>query len=130
MAGLLPEGPEQRQPQQLRLGDYVLNVNFDRTPLVSAAQNAQTPAVISGGLVIALGADEFVFAGTGLTVTFEANTPGAPVAGILSVQEGKYVNGQWVGGRWLNGDQTNQGRHLRLGSGTFGTQRIKLYRYR
>jgi hypothetical protein len=30
MAGLLPEGAEQRLPQQLRLGDYVLNVSFDR----------------------------------------------------------------------------------------------------
>jgi beta-galactosidase GanA len=130
MAGFLPEGPEQRLPQQLRLGDYVLNVNFDRPPLMPAPQNAQTPAVISGGLVIALRPDEFVFAGTGLTVTFEPNTPGAPIAGILSVQEGKYVDGQWVPGRWLNGDQTNQGRHLRLGSGTFGVQRIKLYRYR
>jgi beta-galactosidase GanA len=130
MAGLLPEGPEQRQPQQLRLGDYVLNVSFDRPPQAPAAQTGQTPAVISGGLVMALAPDEFVFAGTGLTVTFEANTAGAPIAGILSVQEGKYVNGQWVPGRWLNGDQTNQGRHLRLGSGAFGIQRIKLYRYR
>jgi beta-galactosidase GanA len=130
MAGLLPEGPEQRQPQQLRLGDYVLNVTYDRPPQAPAAQNAQTPAVISGGLVIALGPDEFVFAGTGLTVTFEANTGGAPIAGILSAQEGKYVNGQWVSGRWLNGDQTHQGRHLRLGSGAFSIQRIKLYRYR
>ena len=30
MAGLLPEGPEQRLPQQLRLGDYILNVTFER----------------------------------------------------------------------------------------------------
>lgn len=133
LAGLLPEGPEQRQPQQLRLGNYVLSVTFDRAPQVLAAPNVQPPAVISGGLVIALGPDEFVFAGTGLTVTFEPNTPGtpgAPIAGILSVQEGKYVNGQWVPGRWLNGDQTHQGRNLRLGSGAFGIQRIKLYRYR
>jgi beta-galactosidase GanA len=128
MAGLLPEGPEQRLPEQLRLGNYVLNVAYERPPQTPAAQNAQPP-VISGGLVIALGPDEFVFGGTGLTVTFETVTPGT-TAGILSAQEGKYVNGQWVPGRWLNGDQTNQGRHLRLGTGTFGIQRIKLYRYR
>jgi beta-galactosidase GanA len=127
MAGLLPEGPEQRLPQQLRLGDYVLNVTFDRPPQLPA-QNA--PAVVSGGLAIAVAPDEFVIAGTGLTITFEANTPGAPIVGLLSVQEGKYVNGQWVAGRWLNGDQTNQGRHLRLGSGGYGIQRVKLYRYR
>jgi beta-galactosidase GanA len=127
MAGLLPEGPEQRLPQQLRLGDYTLNITYDRP---TVAQIPQTPSLISGGLVIAIGPDEFLFAGTGLIVTFEANAAGESTAGILSVQEGKYANDQWVPGRWLNGDQTNQGRHLRLESGRFSLQRIKLYRYR
>ena len=58
------------------------------------------------------------------------NTPGLPIVGILSAQEGKYVNGQWQPGRWLNGDQTHQGRHMRLPPGRFDIQRIKLYRYR
>ncbi|HEX9425692.1 MAG TPA: DUF5597 domain-containing protein [Pyrinomonadaceae bacterium] len=129
MAGLLPEGPEQRLPQQLRLGDYTLNITYERPPQGPVTQNVPTPTVISGGLVIALGPDEFVFAGTGLTVTFEANTAGEPTAGILSVQEGRYANGRWVSSRWLNGDQTNQGRHLRLASGRFSIQRIRLYRY-
>ena len=123
MAGLLPEGAEQRLPQQLRLGDYVLNVSFDRA-------TSQTTSVLSGGLVIAIGADEYVFAGTGLTVTFEAAGPGDRLVGLLSVEEGKYVNGQWLAGRRLNGDQTHQGRHLRLLPGKFGIQRMKLYRYR
>jgi len=127
MAGLLPAGAEQRLPQQLRLGDYILNVAYERTPV---AENSQTTGVLSGGLVIATGPDEFVFAGTGLTVTFETDKPGDPIVGILSVQEGKYENGQWVPGRWLNGDQTHQGRHLRLATDRFGIQRIKLYRYR
>ena len=130
MAGLLPEGPEQRLPQQLRLGDYTLNITYERPPQVPVPQNLQMLTVISGGLVIALGPDEFVFAGTGLTVTFEANTAGEPTAGILSVQEGKYANGRWVSSRWLNGDQTNQGRHLRLASDRFSIQRVRLYRYR
>lgn len=122
-AGLLPEGPEQRQPQQLRLGNYILNISFDRP----TAQNAN---VLSGGLVISVGPDEYIFAGTGLTVTFETDKSGPPLVGLLSVDEGKYVNGQWQPGRRLNGDQTHQGRHLRLPVGRFGVQRIKLYRYR
>jgi len=77
----------------------------------------------------AVGPDEFIFAGTGLVVTFEANPPAETIVGILSVQEGEYVRGQWTPGRWLNGDQTHQGRHLRLEPGRFGIQRIKLYRY-
>ena len=123
MAGLLPEGPEQRQPQHLRLGNHTLYVTFDRP-------TAQNTSVLSGGLVIAIAPDEYVFAGTGLTVTFEAAGGGDPIVGLLSVDEGKYVNGQWVVTRRLNGDQTHQGRHLRLPAGKFGIQRIKLYRYR
>jgi len=123
MAGLLPDGPEQRQPQQLRLGNHTLYVTFDRP-------TAQNTSVLSGGLVIAIAPDEYVFAGTGLTVTFEAAGSGDPIVGLLSVDEGKYVNGQWVVTRRLNGDQTHQGRHLRLPAGKFGIQRIKLYRYR
>ncbi len=130
MAGLLSGGVEQRLPQQLRLGDYILNITYERPAQSPIAQNPQTPAVISGGLVIAIGPDEFVFAGTGITVTFEAGTPGDPIAGILSAEEGKYVNGQWVPGRRLNGDQTHQGRHIRLPANQFGLQRVKLYSYR
>jgi hypothetical protein len=129
VAGLLPEGPEQRLPQQLRLGDYTLNITFEFPPL-PIGQNPGTPASISGGLVIAISPDEFVFAGTGLTVTFDADASPGQIAGILSVQEGKFENGQWLPGRWLNGDQTHQGRHLRLEPGKFGIQRIRLYHYR
>lgn len=129
MAGLLPEGAEQRLPQQLRLGGYTLNITYDRSAPSPVTPNSQPATVVSGGLVIAIGADEFLFAGTGLTVTFETDT-GDQLVGILSAQEGKYKNGQWLPGRWLNGDQTHQGRHLRLGTGTFGIQRVKLYRYR
>jgi len=129
MAGFLPEVAEQRAPQQARLGGYTLNVTYER-PSPSVTQGAQTSDPMSGGLAIAVGPDEFIFAGIGLTVTFEAHTSGPPLVGILSVQEGKYVDGQWQPGRWLNGDQTHQGRHLRLPAGKLDLQRIKLYRYR
>ena len=123
IAGVLPEGPEQRLPLQLRLGDYVLNVTYDRP-------TSQNPSVLSGGLVIATAPDEYVIAGTGLTVTFETEKPGDPLVGLLSVDEGKFVDGQWRPGRRLNGDQTHQGRHVRLVPGKFGIQKVKLYRYR
>ncbi|PYS72899.1 MAG: beta-galactosidase [Acidobacteria bacterium] len=123
MAGLLSEGPEQRLPQQLRLGGYVLNITFDRPA-------NPTADLVSGGLVIASGPGEFVFAGTGLTVTFEVETPGDPLVGLLAVDEGGFRDGQWQQGRRLNGDQTHQGRHMRLPPGKLGIQRVKLYRYR
>jgi beta-galactosidase GanA len=127
MAGLLLETAEQRVPQQVKLNGYTLNVTYERPP--ASSQGTRTSEPLSGGLVIATGPDEFIFAGTGLVVTFDAATPGENV-GILFAQEGKYVSGQWSPGRWLNGDQTHQGRHLRLVPGKFDIQRIKLYRYR
>ena len=130
MAGFLPEGPEQRAPQQARLGSYTLNITYER-PSPPSSEPSRTSDAPSGGVAIMVGADEFIFAGTGLVVTFEdASTPGDQNVGILSAQEGKYVNGQWIPGRWLNGDQTHQGRHLRLAPGKFDIQRIKLYHYR
>jgi hypothetical protein len=139
MAGVLPEGLEQRAPQRVRLGGYALNVTYERerpatypgqNPGSNPGPNAQAPEGIAGGLIIAVAPDEFVIAGTGLVITFETASPSDVTVGILSAQEGKFANGQWVGGRWLNGDQTHQGRHIRLPAGKFDIQRVKLYRYR
>ncbi len=129
MAGLLPPGPPQPQPQALRLGGCVLHVTYEHAAPAALADGPAAPALPAGGLVIAMGPDEFVIAGTGITVTFESPVAGENL-GILNVQEGRYVDGVWQGGRWLNGDQTHQGRHLRLEPGRFAIQRIKLYRYR
>ena len=137
MAGLLQEHPDNRQPQQLVLNGYVLNASFERAAPASLAEGAvidpagasAAPTWPAGGLVIATGPDEFLFAGIGVTVTFATPQPGDQ-AGILSVEEGRVVNGAWENIRWLNGDQTHQGRHLRLEPGRFTIQRIRLYRYR
>jgi hypothetical protein len=119
MMGLLPEDPSNSQPQQLRLNGYVLNASFE----------PGTPPSPAGGLVIATGPEEFIFAGIGVTVTFATTDPNMQ-AGLLSVEEGLFVNGQWQNIRWLNGDQTHQGRHMRLEPGRLSIQRVKLYRYR
>ena len=128
MAGLLPDSAEQRVPQQVRLGGYVLNVTYQQPP-PSSSQSAQPSESPTGGLVIALGQDEFLFAGTGLVVTFDADSAGDSTVGILTDDEGKFVNGKWTASRRLNGDQTHQGRHIALPSGKVTIQRVKLYRY-
>lgn len=84
----------------------------------------------SGGLLIALGGDEFLVAGTGIVLTFACEDSPGETAGILWAQEGEYVDGRWVAGRWLNGDQTHQGRHIRIAPGEIAIQRFRLYRYR
>jgi beta-galactosidase GanA len=137
MTGLLPESPEQPQPQQVILGGYLLHLTYERQAPPSLAEGVAAGAAPptaapkpAGGLVVAIGPDEFLFAGTGMTVTFDPAGSEHSVAGILSVEEGTFVNGQWSHRRWLNGDQTHQGRHLRLEPGRFSIQRVRLYRYR
>jgi len=138
MAGLLLEHPDNRQPQQVHLGGWVLSASFERSAPSALADGAVVAAgagpagatgLPAGGLVIATGEDEFLFAGIGVTVTFATGEPGVQ-AGILNVEEGRYVDGRWEHQRWLNGDQTHQGRHLRLEPGRLSLQRIRLYRYR
>ncbi len=79
-------------------------------------------------MLIALGNDEFLVAGRGVTVTF-APTDGKGRTGIERIEEGRIENGSFVPGRLLNGDQSHQGRHLRLPPDRFDLQRVKLYRY-
>lgn len=128
MAGVLLD--KDNQTQQIQLGGYTLNVSHDYTWAWSsgARESRQWPRV--GGIMISVGPDEYVIAGTGIIVTFAPNSPGDGLAGIASIQEGKYIDNRWIGGRWMNGDQSHQGRHLRLPPDNFGIQRVKLYRYR
>jgi beta-galactosidase GanA len=138
MAGLLLEHPDNRQPQQLRLGGTVLNATFERGTPPSLADGVIVPAgsgpggaptLPAGGLVIATAPDELLFAGIGVTVSF-APLGAQELVGLISVEEGTFEGGQWRHVRWLNGDQTHQGRHVRLEPGRFAIQRVRLYRYR
>lgn len=142
--GFLKESDETKQPLQAQLGQWIFHASFehaappsladglavvigtDNSALAAGGRAGPAPA---GGLAIQLGDDEFLFAGIGLTVTFTSTEPGVQ-AGILSCEEGHYVDGQWQHLRWLNGDQTHQGRHIRLEPGRFTLQRVRLYRYR
>ena len=49
---------------------------------------------------------------------------------LLAADEGRFVDGRWAPGLRVNGDQTHQRRHVSLGAGGFGMQRVRLYRYR
>lgn len=144
MAGFLQESLESKQPQQVRLGKWIMRASFERSAppqladglnvvigtenaaLAAAQRSGTAPA---GGLVIQLGEDEFLFAGIGVTITFASQEPGQQ-AGILNCAEGRFERGEWRHLRWLNGDQTHQGRHVRLEPGRFTLQRVKLYHYR
>ena len=134
MAGLLSEGPEQRQPQEVRFGDLVLRAAFERGAppaladgVVAGDRPTEQPSP-SGGLVLATAPDEFIVGGTAVTVKFTSSQAGRRI-GILSAEEGRFVGGKWENVRWLGGDETHQGRHVRLEPGRFSLQRVRLYAY-
>ncbi|MFO7445671.1 MAG: DUF5597 domain-containing protein, partial [Ignavibacteriaceae bacterium] len=126
MAGVLldKDNPEEK----IKLGSYTLNFSFELNDRYASQPADEDPR--GGGLVIQTSNDEYIIAGSGLIVTFESNNNEFPIAGIVSIDEGKYADGQWIAGRRLNGDQNHQGRHIRLPYGSFSIQHIKLYQYK
>jgi mannonate dehydratase len=110
--------------QEITMGQYILSVAHDGTLGWSNTPKARWPE--AGGIIIQTAEDEFIIAGTTIVVTFATTDK----VGILQADEGEYINGQWTSGKRLNGDQTHQGRHIRIPSGEWGIQRVKLYRYR
>jgi hypothetical protein len=131
--GMAPDVPFAGAPlpakQVIELGDYRFTAKFERPPQPVNLPGLEPGESLTGGLIIQEGPDKFLIAGTGLVVTFATNSP-EEQAGIVSICDGKFVDGEWVTHRWLGGDESHQGRHLRIPSGQFGIQRIKLYRYR
>ena len=135
MAGVVVSADDPQQ--KIELGDYVLTVSYPRSsrpaaiPPPAPAPSGPPPA---GAIFISVGPDEYVIAGSGqATVTFSPNTAGPPIAGVLSIEEGSFVNGRWTPGRRLNGDETSQGKFVRIGRSGIpngAIQRVKLYRYR
>jgi hypothetical protein len=126
MAGVLLD--ETNQTQKICLGSFTLNVSHDYTWSGSLSPHPN-PWPRFGGLIISMGPDEYLVAGSGLIVTFASDSTDDPIAGIASIEEGWFVNGHWVAERRLNGDENHQGRHLRLVPGQFAIQLVKLYRY-
>jgi hypothetical protein len=132
VAGVLLE--ELTPSQTVPLGDYTLRASGGgpRRPLFGAGAPFQSaPFQPAYGIFIAAGPDEFYMAGSGLTITFSANTPGPPMVGLATVEEGQFVEGRWVRGRTLAGDDTGQGNNISLrGDRGPGILRVTLYRYR
>jgi beta-galactosidase GanA len=131
MAGFEPrvleDGTVVDEPSEVTLGNYRFTVSFVDTQSPQTAQNIAE----HGGIIIQMGPEDYLVAGQGMIVTFRAVGEGPPLAGIDSAWEGTFdAQGAWVPGRRLNGDQTHQGRHLRLPSGPFQIQRVRLFRYR
>jgi hypothetical protein len=101
-------------PQKVKVGDYTLEVSH-LTPRINIglqAQSAETQS--SAAIFIANGPDKYYVAGSGVSVTFSPDTPGPPLAGLATVEEGKFVDGRWVPGLRLAGDDAGEGQFLAL----------------
>jgi len=129
-------------PQRIRVGNYTLEVSFLKPRVLPGSPPPQEPFPNAAAIFIAAGPDEYYAAGNGVTVAFSPDTPGPPLAGLATVEEGVFVDGRWVPGRRLAGDDTG-GQSLVLsrlhvdtdhpalfGPSTKGIQRVTLYRYR
>ena len=113
--------------QKVRVGNYTIEVTPTKPRGAPATAPAQQTAA-SAALFIATGPDEYFMVGNGATITFSSNTPGTPLAGIGTVEEGTFVNGKWVPGRLLAGDDTEEGDYLFLRNNSI--LRVTVYRYR
>lgn len=126
IAGALLDSANQKV--QVKLGDYIFNVRHEYSWPYAVRSRDDTPRV--GGMIIMLSPDEFFIAGSGIVVTFLSAANDSTIAGIASVDEGKFVDGKWIAGRRMNGDEDHQGRHLYLPGRSFGIQKVKLYKYK
>lgn len=131
MSGFKPrvlfDGSVLDAPTIADIGEYRFTVSFNNSLKANSTQDNAS----YGGLIVQIGSEEYLIAGQGMTVTFTHLSEATPLAGIDSADEGVFdPRGNWISGRRLNGDQTHQGRHIRLESGKFQIQRVKLYSYR
>ncbi|WP_140986787.1 DUF5597 domain-containing protein [Asticcacaulis tiandongensis] len=119
------EGKVDTTPQFFELGGYRFKAVFVDPWTPKDQQKHAT----HGALIIHTAKDEFIVAGSGVTLTFE-DPKGHDRIAIDRIIEAEFIDRQWQDGRWLNGDESHQGRHLRLPPSHFGAQRLNLYRYR
>ncbi|MGA9627727.1 MAG: DUF5597 domain-containing protein, partial [Bryobacteraceae bacterium] len=117
-------------PRKIAVGNYTLYVGSQRPrgPTAAGTPSPQPVQPSAAAIFIAAGPDEYFAAGSGVSVVFSPHTPGLPLAGLATVEEGKFVDGRWVPGRRLAGDDDAQGQSLSLR--TMGIQHFTLYRYR
>lgn len=109
----------------VKMGNYQITVSHDNT-LNWNEESKDSVWGTSGGLIIQMGTDEFIIAGTGIVATF-INLDNNLVSNIATADEVKYVNGMEQLGRRMNGDQDHQGRHIRIELNHWNIQKVRLY---
>jgi hypothetical protein len=103
-------------------------------------------AVTAGGIIFAIGPDEFILVGKDFTLSFTPLKTDAqkPKIDIEYMDEGSFVNGKWLPTRRLNGDEGTGGGDYGFGfskgytasvkfqsspTGNYNILKFKLYKY-
>lgn len=117
------EGEAQRSAR-ISIGDY----------MATLVSTSHVPGARVSAMFLQMKPDEFLVIGAGDgAITFSTDKPGAPIAGIESIDEEFFENGAWTPRRRLNGDENGQGQVLKLSAADAHEGRIyrvRLYRYR
>ncbi|HWU48710.1 MAG TPA: DUF5597 domain-containing protein [Asticcacaulis sp.] len=119
------DGTVDETPQVFELG----GVRFSANMVYPWVAKDKQIAAQHGGMIIQTGKNEFIVAGTGITLRF-SDPNGKDQIGIEQVVEGRFEIRKFVEGRWLNGDEIHQGRQLQIPPDQTWILRLRLYRYR
>ncbi|QJW91252.1 DUF5597 domain-containing protein [Spirosoma taeanense] len=133
--------------QTFTLPGYSVKADLVVPRVFPGAPPAVKSATLAGGLVFAVGPDEFIAVGRDYELTFTPLTANAqkPQVDVDFMDEGSFVNDKWVTTRRLNGDEGTGGgsigsfaiKNTRVGmlrfqknpNGDYSVVRIKFYRY-
>ncbi len=126
MAGVILDSAS--QVEKIKLGDYIFVCHHEYSWPFAPKTEGANPRY--GGMIIMISPNEYYIAGRGLVVTFESASDDGSIAGIGSLDEGKFVNDKWIPGLRMNGDQSHQGRHMDLPGNTYSIQKVILYKYK
>jgi len=120
---------EQMRERSFALGDYEFKASH--TYNLGWEPNARSEDwEPSAAIIIQTAANEFFYAGFGVSLTFKNTKSAESRVGILKTERGNFEDGQWIVFQHLNGDQTHQGRHIRAFVDDICIQRFTLYEYR
>lgn len=145
MTGLFVDTTD--KAQTFSLNGYTIKANLFEPRVFPGAVSTEKKPMFAGGIVFAVGDNEFIAVGKDYELTFIQNNPDAqkPHIDVEFMDEGTFINGKWVMKRRLNGDEGTGGGPISVFSqkdaktGTLRFQknatddysiiRIKFYKY-